>query len=161
MFCKLIAASSIAATLALAPLMSQADPAPTNHKEMAKLQYLVGTWHCRWQMGDHSGTQDQIFTPALNGAWLEEQEIVTIDGRPTVNTIHYTGWDPQTKTYVHVGPDADGTYELAQSPDSDTWNSTDGTLIHHRISDSERELSETGIGPTAPTVRMSCLKSPQ
>lgn len=139
-----------------APFPALAAQPPVNAGQMAPLQYLVGTWHCTWQSGSQSGSEDQIFTPALDGAWLEEREVVSSGGVPVVATIHYTGYDPHLKEYVHVGPDADGSYELAHSPDGDAWISTDGNFVHKKVSDVERTMTETS--GTA-RVTMTCAKA--
>jgi hypothetical protein len=123
---------------------------------MAPLQYLIGTWNCDWQSGGKSGSEQQVFEPAFDGTWLEEKEVVSVEGRAFVRSIHYTGYDPATKTFVHVGPDADGTFELAQSPDTVNWHSGDGSFVHRKVSDTQRTMSETDSGQT---VSMSCTKT--
>lgn len=159
MFRKLIAISLLASELALVPMASFAGQ-PAVAPEMAPLSYLVGTWHCRWQSGNASGRQDQVFRSVLGGTWLEEEELVGDSASPAVQSIHYTGYDPRTKMYVHVGPNLGGSYEIAQSIDGDTWTSTDGTLVHHKISDTRREMVETGpAGSAGPRVSMTCVKS--
>lgn len=159
MFRKLIAGSLCAAALSAAPLLSSAGQAAPNEKAMASLQYLVGTWHCDWQSGNNSGSEDQVFQPALGGAWLEEKELVGVNGRQTVASIHYTGYDPRIKAYVHMGPDANGSYEIAQSPDGDVWHGADGSFLHHKISDTQRRMSETDrVGNTTVHLSMSCQK---
>jgi hypothetical protein len=142
--------AALAATMAAAP----------NDAQMAPLQYLVGTWNCTWHSGGHSGTLDQIFSPALGGAWLEEKEVVTAGGRQTVTSLHYTGYDPQTKEYVHVGPDADGSYEIAHSPDAQVWNNADGTFVHRRVTGDERTMSETArLGRKTVHSVMTCKRA--
>lgn len=139
---KRIFAAVLSGAISLSPLASLADEASPNHAQMASLQYLVGAWHCTWQSGRNSGTLDQVFAPALNGAWLEEKEIVSVGGRATVTSVHYTGYDPRLKKYVHVGPDADGSYEIAQSPDGDEWSNADGTFVHRKISNNRRTMTD-------------------
>lgn len=131
---SLIAGLLFLATIAAAP----------NQSQMARLQYFVGTWHCTWHAGTHSGTIDQVFTPALGGAWIAEQESVSIDGRSKVLSLHYTGYDAAAKEYVHVGPDADGSYEIAHSIDGDTWTNAEGRFVFHRVSQDERTMTATG-----------------
>lgn len=133
-------AALLAAVLAAIPVLSSASQGPPNQEEMAPLQYLIGTWNCTWQAGTSTGSEQQVFTRAFDGAWLEEKEIA--NGQ--VSTIHYTGYDPAKKMYVHIGPDADGTYELAQSPDAVNWQSTDGAFVHHKVSDTKTVLTQTG-----------------
>ncbi|HET7815105.1 MAG TPA: DUF1579 family protein [Candidatus Baltobacteraceae bacterium] len=127
---------------------------------MATLQYLVGTWHCDWQSGSKSGSEDQVFKPALGGAWLEEEEVINSNGRQSVASIHYTGYDPHSKAFIHMGPDANGSYEVAHSPDSVTWLSVGGSFVHHKVSDTERKMTETyGSGAAAVQLSMTCLKA--
>ena len=139
---KRIFAALLSGAISFSPLASLANEAPPNHDQMVTLQYLVGTWHCTWQSGGKSGSLDQVFAPALDGAWLEEKEIVNVGGRATVTSVHYTGYDPRLKKYVHVGPDADGSYEVAQSPDGDEWSNADGTFVHHKISNDRRTMTD-------------------
>lgn len=136
---------------------------PPNAAQMAPLQYLIGTWHCTWTSGTQSGSEDQIFETALDGAWLQEKEVVAgRNGRPTVLSIHYTGYDPATKSYMHVGPDADGTYEIAQSPDASLWRNpgTANVFTHTKISDTQRTMAETdrSNGKTV-NITMTCNKA--
>lgn len=157
---KLILGSLFASALFAAPLLSSAGQLRANEKEMAPLQYLVGTWHCDWQSGSKSGSEDQIFQTALDGAWLEEQEVVSVNGRQTVKSIHYTGYDPRDKAYIHIGPDANGSYEIAHSRDSEVWQSTDGSFVHQKISDSQRKMTETyGSGNAIVQLSMTCAKT--
>lgn len=157
---KLVTGCLFASAVFAAPLVSFAGQAAPNEKQMAPLQYLVGTWHCDWQSGSKSGSEDQVFQPALGGAWLEEKELVSVNGRQTVASIHYTGYDPRTRVFMHMGPDANGSYEVAHSPDSEIWNGADGSFVHHKISDSERKMNETYRSGNA-TVRLSmtCVKA--
>jgi hypothetical protein len=39
------------------------------------------------------------------------------NGNSVITTMHYSGYDPSLKMYVHMGPNADGTYEVAYSKD--------------------------------------------
>lgn len=144
----LIAALLFVATVAAAP----------NEAQMARLQYFVGTWHCTWHAGTRSGNLDQVFSPALDGAWIAEQEIVTIDGRPKVVSLHYTGYDASAKEYVHVGPDADGSYEIAHSVDGDTWTNSQGRFVFRRLSQNERTM--TAIAPDGKALEsMDCSRT--
>ena len=140
---KLLVLTAIGASLIAA--------SPPNAKQMAQLNYLVGTWHCQWSDGKNSGKEDQVFSLALDGAWLEEKEIVTVNGQPKVTTDHFTGYDPQKHKYMHLGPDATGSYEIAESLDTNVWTSTDGKFLHTKVSDTERTMSE---GP----ITMKCTK---
>lgn len=151
MFKLLLTGALLASTVAAAP----------NDSQMAPLQYLIGTWNCTWQAGTSTGTLDQVFAPALDGAWLEEKEIASTGGRQTVTSIHYTGYDPQTKEYVHVGPDADGTYEVAHSRDGDVWTNADGTFVHHRVNNDERTMTDTiRAGNNVMHLSMVCKRAP-
>lgn len=157
---KLAVGSLFASALFAVPLLSFAGQAPRNEKQMAHLQYLVGTWHCDWQSGNNHGSEDQIFQPALDGAWLEEKEVVNMNGRQTVASIHYTGYDPRSKAYIHLGPDANGSYEVAHSPDSEVWDSVGGSFVHHKISDTKRKMTETyRSGNTRVRLSMVCTKT--
>lgn len=157
---KLIIGSLLGSALFAAPLLCSAGQSAQNEKEMAPLQYLVGTWHCDWKSQNRAGSEDQLFQPALDGAWLEEKEIVNVNGLQTVASIHYTGYDPRSKAYIHMGPDANGSYEVAQSPDSEVWHSADGSFVHHKVSDTQRKMTETyGTGTHAVSLSMLCVKS--
>lgn len=157
---KLVVGSLFASALFAAPLLSSARQAPPNEKEMAPLQYLVGTWHCNWQSASNAGTEDQVFQPALDGAWLEEKELVVRNGRQTVASIHYTGYDPRSKAYMHIGPDANGSYEVAHSADSEVWHSGDGSFVHHKVSDSQRQMTETyHTGNATVRLSMTCVRA--
>ncbi|MGR4064122.1 MAG: hypothetical protein ACLQPV_01580 [Vulcanimicrobiaceae bacterium] len=132
------------AGLAFAP--APAAAAPPNAAEMSKLAFFAGTWDCRWSAGAQSGALVATFTPVMDGAWLEETEAVTMGDRSIVQTMHFTGFDPATKHWIHGGPNADGTYEVAQSDDLATWTNLFpsgggvGKLV--RPSESEYVLSE-------------------
>ena len=161
---KQLSALLLAAAIAVPIATSAASPAP-NAKEMAPLQYLVGTWHCEWTTGDASGSEDQVLTSVMNGAWLQEAEVVhDAQGNSFVHSIHFTGYDPQKKKFVHVGPDADGTFVTAESDDSNAWHelapATGSTFYHTKISDTERHESETFEDGNGKTVhyRMVCKK---
>lgn len=157
---KLLFAVLFSGAISLSPLPSLAGPAAPNNVHMAPLQYLIGTWNCTWQSGGKSGTLDQVFTPALDGAWLEEKEIVTIGGRQTVTSLHYTGYDPRLKKYVHVGPDADGSYEIAESADGNEWSNADGTFVHHKVSNDRRTMTDNArIGGTITQSSMTCARA--
>lgn len=103
-----------------------------------------------------------MFDTALDGAWLQEKEVVQdANGQPFVQSIHYTGYDPSHKLYMHVGPDADGTYEVAESPDSNVWRNpgTANVFTHTKVSDTERTLSESdNVNGKAVSISMTCNK---
>lgn len=156
---KLVITSLLTSALFAAPLVSSAAQSAPNAKQMAPLQYLVGTWHCDWKSQNRAGSEDQVFQPALDGAWLEEKELVNVNGLQTVASIHYTGYDPRSKSYMHMGPDANGSYEVAHSPDAEVWQSADGSFVHHKVSDTQRTMTETyqsGNGTTS--LSMTCVK---
>jgi hypothetical protein len=157
---KLVIASLFASAAAAAPLLSRADQSAPNEKQMAPLQYLIGTWHCDWKSQKRTGSEDQIFQPALGGAWLEEREVVKVNGTQMVASIHYTGYDPRSKSYIHMGPDADGSYEVAHSADTELWDCAGGTFVHHKISETERTMTESYRSGTATVqISMTCLKN--
>lgn len=157
---KLVIGSLLASALAAAPLLSSAEQTPPNETQMAPLRYLIGTWHCDWQSANKTGSEDQAFQPALGGAWLEEKELVNVNGSQTVASIHYTGYDPRSKAYMHIGPDANGSYEVAHSPDAETWQSGEGSFIHHKVSDTRRNMTETyRSGNKTVQLSMTCVKT--
>lgn len=130
--------------LAFAP--APAAAAPPNAAEMSKLAFFLGTWDCNWTAGGQSGAIVATFTPIMDGAWVEETEAVVAGDRTTIQTMHFTGYDPATKHWLHGGPNSDGTYEVAQSDDLATWKNLFpgdggvGKLV--RPSESEYVLSE-------------------
>jgi hypothetical protein len=65
-------AGAVALSLSL-PVGSSAAAPAAPAREMASLQYLVGTWHCTWTSGKQSGAEDQIFESVMGGSWLEEK----------------------------------------------------------------------------------------
>ena len=147
-------------TLLFGVLLAATTAGAPNDSKMAPLQYVVGTWHCTWQAGGSSGSLDQVFAPALGGAWLEEKELVNAGGGQTLTSLHYTGYDPRAKEYVHVGPDADGSYEIAHSADAEVWTNADGRFIHHRVSADERTMSETAsVGGKMVQSSMRCTRA--
>ena len=155
---------AIAAAIACSslPLVSTAAE-PPNAAQMAPLQYLLGTWHCTWTDGTNSGAEDQVFETALDGAWLQEKEVVTnAAGAQMVQSVHYTGYDPHTKSYMHVGPDADGGYEIARSADGDVWHdmsNPNSSFVHRKLSDTARSMAESyTAGGKSVTLKMSCKK---
>jgi hypothetical protein len=156
----LIAAA--AAAMVAAPLAAQAAT-PPNAAQMAPLQYPLGTWHCTWTDGTNTGAEDQVFEAALDGAWLQEKEVVTgAGGQPLVQSVHYTGYDPKLKSFVHVGPDADGTYEIALSPDGNLWHdgSSSGSFVHEKLSDTLRSMTDSfRSGGRTVSLKMSCRKT--
>jgi hypothetical protein len=125
---------------------TRALAAPPNAAQMTRIANMVGTWDCKWKAGPSSGSLIATFTPVMNGAWLEETEAVESGGKTVVQTMHFTGYDPSTKHWIHGGPNADGTYEVAQSDDLATWKNLfpidagGGRLA--RPSDTEYVLSE-------------------
>jgi hypothetical protein len=59
-------------------------------------------------------------------------------GEPMIRSIHYTGFDPKKKAYVHLGPNANGSYEIAQSADTEVWHAVPegpGALTHPKLRD--------------------------
>jgi len=157
---KLVTGSLLASALIAAPALSYAAQSAPNEKQMASLQYLVGTWHCDWKSEKKTGSEDQVFEPALNGAWLEEKELVTVNGTQTVASIHYTGYDPRTNVYMHMGPDANGSYEVAHSQDAQLWQSADGSFVHHKVSNTQRTMTETyKSGNKTVQLSMTCSKT--
>ena len=139
---------AFAALLAIAPgAASAAAPAPRNAEQMKALDYLIGTWNCSFSAGGQSGTNISTFTPVMNGAWLQETEAVrTKSGGLYITTMHYTGYDPDEKRYMHVGPDANGGYEVAYTTDFQTFHTLlpagqeDATFT--KVSDTEFSLRE-------------------
>jgi hypothetical protein len=155
---RVFTAAAAAALFCGLPLASPAAT-PANAAQMAPLAYLLGTWHCTWTAGKDSGSEDQVFETALDGAWLQEKEVVTDrNGKPVVQSIHYTGFDPATKMFMHLGPDADGTYEVASSADANLWKSSDGSFVHTKVSNTQRTMVEADNGAPTP-VTMSCKKA--
>jgi len=143
---KTLATIALAALSAAALSSARADAAPSNASQMTKIAYMIGTWDCNWKAGTSSGTLTATFAPVMNGAWLQETEAVKRDGKTVVQTMHYTGYDPSSKHWIHAGPNSDGTYEVAQSDDLATWNNLlpvaagQGKLV--RPSESEYIISE-------------------
>lgn len=142
-----LALVALAALLAVAPVAATAAPVPRNAEQMRALDYLIGTWNCSFSAGGQSGTNVSTFTSVMNGAWLQETEAVrTRSGGLFVTTMHYTGYDPDEKRYLHVGPNADGTYEVAYTTDFATFHTLlpagqeDATFT--KVSDSEFSLRE-------------------
>ncbi|HTA37625.1 MAG TPA: hypothetical protein VK760_01045 [Candidatus Acidoferrales bacterium] len=143
---KTFAAIALAAVSALALSSTRAVAAPPNAPQMQKIAYMIGKWDCKWTAGPSSGTLVATFTPVMNGAWLQETEAVESGGKALVQTTHFTGYDPATKHWMHLGPNSDGTYEVAQSEDLSVWKTllpagaSDGKL--ERPSDTEYIISE-------------------
>jgi len=138
---------AFAALLAVAPVAASAAPAPRNAEQMRALDYLIGTWNCSFSAGGQSGTNVSTFTSVMNGAWLQETESVrTKSGGLYVTTMHFTGYDPDEKRYMHVGPNADGTYEVAYTTDFATFHTVlpagqeDATFT--KVSNTEFSLRE-------------------
>jgi hypothetical protein len=143
---KTLATAALAALSALALSSAPAVAAPPNASQMATIAGMIGTWDCAWTAGPSSGTLIATFTPVMEGAWLQETEAVEKDGKTIIQTMHYTGYDPSAKRWIHAGPNNDGTYEVAQSDDFATWKNVlpvaagGGKLA--RPSDTEYILSE-------------------
>jgi hypothetical protein len=143
---KTLAPIALAALSALALTSSPAIAAPPNSAQMAKLANWIGTWDCKWKAGASSGVLVATFAPVMDGAWLEETEAVESGGKTVVQTMHFTGYDPSSKHWIHAGPNADGTYEVAQSDDLAVWKNLlpvgagEGKLV--RPSDTEYIISE-------------------
>ncbi len=159
----LIALSAASALFLNVSSLAPAAALPPNATQMEGLHYLIGTWHCTWPSKKGVQSEEQIFESALDGAWLAEKEIVTGgDGQPVVASVHYTGYDPANGRFMHVGPDADGTYEIAQSEDGHTWhgvNDSSATFVHTKLSDSSRTMElHYQAGGKPMTFLMTCKK---
>jgi len=143
---KTLTTIALAALAALAISSKPAAAEAPSAAPMAKLAYLIGTWDCNWKAGPSSGTNVSTFTPVLDGAWLRETEAVERGGKTVVQTMHFTGYDPSSNHWIHGGPNADGTYEVAESDDLATWKNVlpvaGGTGRFVRTSDTEYVLSE-------------------
>jgi hypothetical protein len=138
---------AFAALLAIAPVTASAAPVPPNAEQMKAVAFLIGTWNCSFSAGGQSGTNISTFTSVMNGAWLQETEAVrTKSGGLYVTTTHFTGYDPDEKRYMHVGPNADGTYEVAYTTDFHSFHTIlpagqqDATFT--KVSDTEFSLRE-------------------
>jgi hypothetical protein len=140
---------ALAAVLLLLGLTSVARAdAPPNAAKMQVLNHLVGTWNCSWHAGTASGEILSTFTPVMNGAWIQQTESTKDkNGNPVITTMHYSGYDPSLKMFVHMGPNADGTYEVAYSKDFRIFHNVhpegmteSATLVE--ISSTEYTLSE-------------------
>ena len=157
-FIVLCAAAAIFAAQAI-----PASAAPDAH--MQPLQYLLGTWHCNWTAGGQTGSVDQTFSSVMNGVWVEERETTTApNGQVVLNSIHYTGWDPARKAYVHSGPDADGSYQLYRSPDLHEWRNALGAgapFYLTRDSDTQQTESTTinAVGGQSVEWKQTCTKA--
>src|ERR1700757_4986716 len=76
---------------------------PPNAEKMQELSDLVGSWNCTWHAGPASGEILSTFTPVMNGAWIQQTETVKgKDGTPVITTMHYSGYDPSLKMFVHM-----------------------------------------------------------
>ena len=143
---KALAPIALAALSVLTFTATPALAAPPNSAQMAKLANWIGTWDCNWTAGASSGALVATFTPVMDGAWLEETEAVESGGKTVVQTMHFTGYDPSSKHWIHAGPNSDGTYEVAQSDDLAVWKNLfpvgagEGKLV--RPSDTEYIISE-------------------
>jgi hypothetical protein len=143
---KTLATITLTALSAAALSSARAVAAPPNASQMTKIAYMIGTWDCKWKAGPSTGTLVATFTPVMDGAWLQETEAVENGGKTVVQTMHYTGYDPSSNHWIHAGPNADGTYEVAQSDDLATWKNLlpagagEGKLS--RPSDTEYIISE-------------------
>jgi hypothetical protein len=160
----LIALSAASALFLNVCSLAPAATLPPNATQMEALHYLIGTWHCTWPSKKGVQSEDQIFESALGGAWLAEKEVMTgADGQPVVASVHYTGYDPATGRFMHVGPDADGTYEIAQSEDGNVWhdvNDANATFVHTKVSDTSRTMVQHyQAGGKPMTFFMTCKKT--
>ncbi len=153
------------ALLAAAPTLATAAVPPPNAAEMTKLQYLVGAWDCTWKAGDASGAVHLSFESVMNGAWLRETESgKSRSGEDVVRSMHYTGYDPVQKKWMHLGPNGDGTFAVAQSADAARWQTmlptADESLTFEKVSSTA--FTETSIfqsdGKTV-TFLQSCRKT--
>jgi hypothetical protein len=141
----LLSAAALAVALLAQPLIPRADASPAGDK-MKALSFLIGSWDCTWHAGPQSGEKLSTFTPVMGGSWLQQTESVKApNGTMVVQTMHFSGYDPSSGEYMHVGPNADGTYEVARSKDFRTFSNVhpagdDATL--KQISETEWSLSE-------------------
>jgi hypothetical protein len=141
----LLTAAAFAVVLLVQPLMPHADASPASEK-MKALSFLIGSWNCSWHAGPQSGEKLSTFTPVMGGSWLQQTESVKApNGSMVIQTMHYSGYDPSSGEYMHVGPNADGTYEVAHSKDFRTFSNVhpagdDATFT--KLSDTEVTLSE-------------------
>ena len=139
---------------------------PPNAEKMKALSDLVGSWNCTWQAGPASGEILSTFTPVMNGAWIQQTEAVKDKaGDLVITTMHYSGYDPSLKMYVHMGPNANGTYEVAYSQDFRIFHNVhpegmSEDAILSRISPTEYTLSEPFTqGGQRLTYMERCLKN--
>ena len=132
----------VAAILLSAPVAASAAPAAPNAAQMQKLEYLVGTWTCEVKAGGQVGTAHEKFESTFRGAWLLETESVPgNDGGFVDIAKHYTGYDIAKKRYVHLGPNLDGTYEVATSADAAVWHSGNDAVAFTKVSNDRYTMS--------------------
>jgi hypothetical protein len=161
---SLLVALSAASALFLNLSSIASAAAPPVAPQMADMQYLIGTWHCTASTPQGEQTEDQVFESTFGGAWLAEKEIVTgADGQPVTISLHYTGYDSKLGSFVHVGPDFDGSYELAKSKDGNLWkdaNDPRSSFVHTKVSDTQRSMVEHFTDNGKPmTISMTCEKA--
>jgi hypothetical protein len=138
---------AVALATLLTPLGANANT-PPNAEKMKMVLSFVGDWNCTWHAGPNSGTLLSTFTPVMGGSWVQETETVKApDGSSMVQTMHFTGYDPTSKMYMHMGPNEDGTYEVARSSDFHLFynihpEGMTAAATFTRVSDSEFTLSE-------------------
>jgi len=54
---------------------------------------------------------------------------------------HFTGYDMAKKQYVHLGPNMDGTYEVATSADAPVWHSGTNEIAVTKVSNDRYTMS--------------------
>jgi hypothetical protein len=139
---KLLIPAMVALTVALPTIAPAAGGSP-NAAQMQKLQWVLGSWDCTWKAGPDSGVVKLSFEEVMNGAWIREIETrPSSKGEFRATAMHYTGYDPAEKKWRHLGPNADGTYDVAESPDAITWSDPAGTVLTVKH-DSENEFTES------------------
>ena len=143
---KLLMPALIALAAAL-PSIAPAAESPPNAAQMLKLRWVLGRWDCTWNAGSDSGSVKLSFEEVMNGSWIRETE-----SRPTPSgafrdtAMHYTGYDPAQKKWRHLGPNADGTYDIAESADARTWHDPTGyALVLEKRSETEFTESATFV----------------
>jgi hypothetical protein len=132
----------IAAMLLSLPVGASAASAPPNAAQMQKIEYLVGTWTCEVKAGGQVGSAHEKFESAFRGAWLLETESVPSSTGSFVDIAkHYTGYDTAKKQYVHLGPNLDGSYEVATSADAAVWHSGANAIAFTKVSNDRYTMS--------------------
>jgi hypothetical protein len=151
---SIIALAAAAAVLLAVPANARAATASPN-AAMEQLAYLAGNWNCAWTAGKYAGKVDLEFVSVLGGAWLQETELVpAANGQPRARSMHFTGYDPVAKRWNHVGPNADGTFDVATSADASAWDtvlpSPGEGLTLAKVSDTEFTETATAKSPDGP-----------